>query len=73
MRDVTIYRARAGVLHPPTRPIEIPIAGALIGEVWEHECGHAHRILMVADTPEIRAALASVGIHVQPAEQEGAA
>ena len=69
----TAYRAHAGVLHPPARPTEIPIAGALIGEVWEHECGHGHRILMVADTPEIRAALASVGIHVQPTEQEAAA
>lgn len=73
MRDVTICRARAGVLHTPATPIEIPIAGALLGEVWEHECGHGHRILMIADTPEIRAALASVGIHVQTTEQEGAA
>ena len=70
MRDVTICRARAGVLHTPATPIEIPIAGALIGEVWERECGHGHRILMIADTPEIRAALARVGIHVQPAAQE---
>lgn len=70
MRDVTICRARAGVLHAPTRPIEIPIAGALLGEVWEHECGHGQRILMIADTPEIRAALESIGIHVQPAAQE---
>ena len=73
MRDVPIGRARAGVLRAPSVPVERPIAGALIGEVWEHECGHGHRILMIADTPEIRAALASVGIHVQPTEQEVAA
>lgn len=67
MSEVNIYRAKAGVLHTPQMPIDIPVAGRLIGEVWEHECGHGIRIIMVPDNDEIRTALENMGYRVQPA------
>lgn len=66
--DLKTWRARPAYL-VARDPIEIPFAGTRIGEIWTEGYGSDHAILMIADTPEIRQKLASVGIYVN-AERE---
>ncbi|HEY8377416.1 MAG TPA: hypothetical protein VIK91_13060 [Nannocystis sp.] len=61
----TIYRALPAGLKVNRTPDPIPYAGACLGTVWTQPIRDDLAVLLIADTPEIRQKLASVGILVQ--------
>lgn len=70
-----IYRALPAGLKVNRTPDPIPYVGACLGTVWTQPIRDDLAVLLIADTPEIRQKLASVGIFVQerPRRQEAAA
>ncbi|HEX7052016.1 MAG TPA: hypothetical protein VF188_17540 [Longimicrobiales bacterium] len=66
MREPKTYRAHATYFDTDGEPLD----GGVRGFIHPRPLRGDHAVILLADTPEIREMLASVGLHVQPRRDE---